>query len=122
MYVLTKARKKYFLDEVSAIRTPTRYGSVLNKHLKKASFIGLKFHDYHCLVQQIIPMVIITLLQPLQRTTLIRLGRSFSQICVRVVDKAEREALRLYVVETICVLEVSFPPAFFDIMLHSLVH
>ena len=33
-----------------------------------------------------------------------------------VVDKAESGALRLYIVETICVLEVSVPFAFFDIM------
>ena len=76
----------------------------------------------HCLVQQIIPVTIRTLLQPLQRTALIRLGKSLSRICAKVVDKSEIDALRLYVVETICVLEVCFPPAFFDVMQHLLVH
>lgn len=109
------------MDEVSAIRTPTGYGSAFGKHLKKIGFMGLKSHDYHCLVQQIIRVVIRTLLQTLQRTTLIRLGKSLSQICARVV-KTELEALPMYVMETICVLEVSFPPAFFDIMQHSLIH
>lgn len=121
-YVFTDAEKRIFVDEVSAIRTPTGYGSALGKHLLKNKFIGLKSHDYHCLVQQIIPVAIRTLLQPLQRTSLIRLGKSLSRICARIVDKAELEALRLYVVETMCVLEVCFPPAFFDIMQHTLVH
>lgn len=84
--------------------------------------MGLKFHNYHCLVQQIILVVIRTLLQPLQIIVLIRLGKSFSGICAKVVEKAKLEALRLYVVETICILEVCFPPAFFDIMQHILVH
>lgn len=121
-YVLSDAEKKSFVDSVSAIRTPTGYGSSLGKHLLKAKFLGLKSHDYHCLVQQIIPAVIRTLLQPLQRAALIRLGKSLHRICARVVDKSEIAALRLYVVETVCVLEVCFPPAFFDIMQHSLVH
>ena len=121
-YVFTDAEKRIFVDEVSAIRTPTGYGSALGKHLRKSRFIGLKSHDYHCLLQQLIPVGIRTLLQPLQRTALIRLGKSFARICARVVDKAEIGALRLYVVETMCVLEVCFPPAFFDIMQHSLIH
>lgn len=121
-YVFTDAEKKIFMDEVSSIRTPTGYGSALGKHLRKSKFNGLKSHDYHCLVQQIIPVAIRTLLQPLQRTALIRLGKSLSRICCKVVEKAEIEALRLYVVETICILEVCFPPAFFDIMQHTLVH
>jgi hypothetical protein len=53
---------------------------------------------------------------------LIRLGKSLSRICSKVVDKADLKALRIYVVETMCVLEVCFPPSFFDIMQHSLIH
>ena len=121
-YVFSDVEKKLFLDEVSAIRTPTGYGSGLAKHLRKTRFMGLKSHDFHCLIQQIIPVACRTLLQPLQRTTLIRLGKCFNRICARVVDKADIAALRLYVVETMCYLEVCFPPAFFDIMEHTLVH
>ena len=121
-YVLTDAEKKLFVEEVSAIRTPTGYGSSLKKQFQKSRFFGLKSHDFHCLLQQIIPVCIRTLLQPLQRTALIRLGKSFNRICNRVVDKAQLTALRLYVVETVCILEVCFPPAFFDVMQHTLIH
>ena len=114
--------KKNFVKEVSAIHTPTGYRSALGKHLKKSRFIGLMSHDYHCLVHQIISTGIKTLLPPLQRTALMRLGKSFNKICARVMDKAEVEVLRLYVVETICILEVCFPPAFFDIMQHTLIY
>ena len=121
-YVFTDAEKKIFIEEVSGICTPTGYGSALGKHLKKSKFQGLKSHDYHCLIEQIIPVVSRTLLQPLQRTALIRLGKSFSRICARVVEKTELEALRVYVAETLCFLELSFPLSFFDAMEHSLVH
>ena len=121
-YVFTEAEKKLFIEEVSAICTPTGYGSALGKHIKKCKFQGLKSHDYHCLIQQIIPVVSRTLLQPLQRTALIRLGKSLNRICARVVDKTEIAALRVYVAETLCFLEVCFPPSFFDVMEHTLVH
>lgn len=111
-YVLTEQERKIFIREVSAIRTPAGYGSSLGKHVKKSRFVGLKSHDYHCLVQQIIPVVIRTLMEPLQRTTLIRLGKSMSRICARVIVKAELTALRVYVVETLCLLELCFPPVF----------
>ena len=121
-YVLSDAEKKIFIDEVSAIRTPTGYASALGKHLRKSRFMGLKSHDFHVLIQQIIPVVSRTLLQPFERTTLIRLGKCFARICARVVDKSEIAALKLYVAETMCFLEVCFPPSFFDIMEHTLVH
>lgn len=122
LYVLTEAEKQIFVEEVNAIRTPTWYDNALGRHIKKSRFIGLKSHDYHCLVQQLIPVAIRTLLQPLQITALIRLGKSLTRICSRVVDKTDIDALRLYVVETMHVLEICFPPAFFDIMQHSLIY
>lgn len=121
-YVFTDAERKIFIEEVSAIRTPTGYGSALSKHLWKSKFSGLKSHDFHCLIQQIIPVLSRTLLQPFERTTLIRLGKCLNRICARVVDKRELSALKLYVAETMCYLEVCFPPSFFDIMQHSLIH
>ena len=121
-YVFTDAEKKLFIEEVSAICTPTGYGSALGKHLKKAKFQGLKSHDYHCIIQQILPVVCRTLLEPLQRTALMRLGKSLSHICGKVIEKNEIAALRVYVAETLCFLEVCFPPSFFDVMEHTLVH
>ena len=53
---------------------------------------------------------------------MIRLGKSLNRICARVVRKSELPALRVYVAETLCFLEVCFPPAFFDSMEHTLVH
>lgn len=121
-YVLTDAKKKIFIDELSAIRTPKGYGSALSKHLWKSKLSGLKSHDFHCLIEQIIHVVSRTLLWPFERTTLIRLGKCFNRICARVVDKSDLPALRLYVIETMCYLEVYFPPSFFDIMQHNLIH
>ena len=102
-----------------AIQHSCLHYCVLPLLIPKAKFMGLKSHDYHCLIQQIIPAVSRTLLQPLQRTTLIRLGKSLNRICARVIDRAEILALRFYVIETLCYLELCFPPSFFDTMEHN---
>ena len=111
-YVLTNEERKMFIEEVSAIRTPTGYGSVFSKHLCKLKYSRLKSHNYHCLFQQIILVLSRTLLHPFERISLIRLGKCLNRICARVVDKSELNVFRLYVAETMCYLEVCFPPSF----------
>lgn len=64
-------------------------------------------------MQQLIPIIIITLLI---RTVLINLEKNLNKFYARVMDKTELEALQLHVVETICVLKVCFSPAFFNTM------
>ncbi len=39
-----------------------------------------------------------------------------------MVDQNDIDSLRLYVAETLCMLERWFPPSFFDISVHLLVH
>jgi hypothetical protein len=83
---------------------------------------GLKSHDFHVILEQILPVIVRNLMIVGPRTAIIRLGRCFSRICAKVVDQNEIDNLRLYVAETMCMLERWFPPSFFDISMHLLVH
>jgi hypothetical protein len=56
------------------------------------------------------------------RDAVIRLGNVFCLICTRVVNPAEIPNMKLYVTETLCLLEMWFPPSFFDIMTHLVLH
>lgn len=121
-YVLTPTERERFLQAVCDIRTPTGYASNFGKHIQHGKFIGLKSHDFHCLLEQIIPVCARYLMHPFQRTTLIRLGKCFSRICAKVVDPHDLPGLKLFVTETVCLLEICMPPAFFDLMEHVLIH
>jgi hypothetical protein len=46
----------------------------------------------------------------------------FQWICTKVVVPYEIGPLRTYVAKTLCMLEIWFPPSFFDLMTHLLVH
>ena len=46
----------------------------------------------------------------------------FNIISRKVIDTTTLDKLQKYVVETLCKLEMIFPPSFFDIMVHLIVH
>ncbi|KAL6350674.1 hypothetical protein AAG906_028127 [Vitis piasezkii] len=66
---------------------------------------GLKSHDYHTLMQQLLPVALRSLLPK-----------------HKVVDVSTLDKLQNELVMTLCLLEKYFPPSFFDIMIHLMVH
>jgi hypothetical protein len=55
-------------------------------------------------------------------TPLIELSRFFSALCSNELVTTDLDKLACLIKETICQLEMVFPPAFFDIMIHFHVH
>jgi hypothetical protein len=51
-----------------------------------------------------------------------RLGYFFNFITQKVITEAELPALKEFIAETICQFEMCFPPSFFDMMVHLMVH
>lgn len=121
-YSLTPPETAKFLKTVRSIKVPTGYSSNLTKHVSEKKFQGLKSHDYHVLIQDIIPACIRGLLSPGARDAVVRLGNCFKRICSKAVDPSTIPQLKQYVAETLCLLEVWFPPALFDIMPHLVLH
>src|SRR6266540_2005619 len=46
----------------------------------------------------------------------------FNKISQKTMDVLELDELQAAVVETVCQLEMYFPPSFFDIMVHLIIH
>ena len=46
----------------------------------------------------------------------------FNKISQKTMDVLELDELKAVAVETVCQLEMYFPPSFFDIMVHLIVH
>jgi hypothetical protein len=119
-YALSASDKGSFKRLLSSTKTPTGYVSSLSKHIDKLS--GLKSHDYHVLVQQILPACIRNFLHPGARDAVVRVGNVFKKICAKVIDKDSLSDLMTYTAETLCLLEIWFPPGFWDIMPHLMIH
>ena len=121
-YALRNNERGRFIDLIASTKTPTGYAGQFGKHIGQKKLAGLKSHDYHVLVQQIIPACIRRFLHPGARDAIIRVGNVFRRICAKVIDIDELDDLMTYTVETVCLLEVWFPPAFFDTMPHMMPH
>ena len=121
-YTFTETEKATFLKTVSTTKVPTGYSSTLVKHIGEKKLAGLKSHDHHVLVQQILPAACRNLLGRGVRETIIRLGNLFERICAKVIRVSSIPALKTYAAETLCLLEIHFPPGFFDVMTHLVIH
>ncbi|KAI5317330.1 hypothetical protein L3X38_037037 [Prunus dulcis] len=88
--------------------------------LQDSRLLGLKSHDCHTL--QLLPVAIRSVLEKPARYAITRLCFFFNAICAKTVDVSKLDKLEEDVVVTLCLLEKYFPPSFFDIMVHLVVH
>ncbi|KAK1614733.1 hypothetical protein QYE76_020250 [Lolium multiflorum] len=87
----------------------------------KKRFSGMKSHDRHVLMTQILPVAMRGIMDDHVRETLFGLRNFFDVISRKSIGVAAQQ-LQEEIVEILCELEIYFPPAFFDIMVHLLVH
>ncbi|XP_062028678.1 uncharacterized protein LOC133744616 [Rosa rugosa] len=84
--------------------------------------VGLKSHDCHMVMQQLLPIAIRSSLEKPVRFAIIRFCLFFKAICSKVIDVRKLKKMQEDLVLTVCELEKYFPPSFFDIMIHLTVH
>jgi hypothetical protein len=121
-YVLTPEEFEVFAQTIESLKMPTGYSSTLGKHIRGKKFGSLKSHDYHVLMQQILPLALRGLLTAGARMAVMHMCKVFRRICTKVYNPAEYESLQLDVAESMALLEIEFPPSFFDIMTHLPYH
>ena len=121
-FVFSESEKVNFMDVISRTKVPSGYSSTLIKHVGEKKLSGMKSHDHHVLLQQILPSAIRHSLKKGARNSIIRVGNCFQRICAKVIKSSDIPSLREYVVETVCQLEIWFPPGFWDIMPHLMLH
>lgn len=121
-YVFSSEERNTFLRLVSTTKVPSGYSATLQKHCEQNRLAGLKSHDHHVMIEQILPAAVRTLLSRGVRETIIRLGNLFQRICSKTIRVDSIPELRKFAAETLCLLEIHFPPGFFDIMTHLIIH
>ncbi|KAL6137925.1 hypothetical protein ACLB2K_063214 [Fragaria x ananassa] len=123
-YTLTKVEKPKFCGKLYFQRFPDGYCSNIGNcvKLKECKILGLKSHDHHVLMQQLLFVALKGLLPEGLRKAIWRLSSFFNELCQRVLDRKRLEELEDEIVLTLCLLERYFPPSFFDIMIHLTIH
>ncbi|CAA7059754.1 unnamed protein product [Microthlaspi erraticum] len=123
-WTLSKAEKKIFCKRLYDFKGPDGYCSSISSciSLDDCKVMGLKSHDYHVLMQQLLPVAIRGLLPKGVRIAIVRLSKFFNCLCQRVIDREQILVMENEIVETLCMFERFFPPSFFDIMVNLCVH
>lgn len=123
-HTLSKQEKTSFCECLHTLKVPRGYSSNFNSlvSMEDLKLIGMKSHDCHVLMQQLLPVAIRGILPKKVRAILTRLCIFFNVICSKVIDLRKLEELENEAAIILCHLEMYFPPSFFDIMVHLIVH
>jgi len=90
--------------------------------MEDLKLMSLKSHDCHVLMQDLLPVAIHGILPKNVRQVITRLCLFFNAICRKVIDPMRLDELKNEAIILLCQLEMYFPPSFFGIMVHLIIH
>ena len=123
-YSMSLDEKERFLKVLQNLRFPDGYGFDISRcvNMKQRKLLNLKSHDNHVLMQDILPVA----LRASHATEVIYLLSDlcafFKYVYSPTLDVDELEHIQSRLIITLCELEKEFPPTFFTIMVHLIIH
>ena len=90
--------------------------------MNERKIFGLKSHDCHILMQQLLPLAIRGVLHNNVCDVIVELCSFFKQLCSKVLKTNQLEHLENDIIVTLCKLKRIFPPSFFNVMVHLPIH
>jgi hypothetical protein len=90
--------------------------------MKDLTMTNYNSHDCHIMLTVFLPIVIGAIGPEYVKMGITRMCYFFGHITQKVIDEAELPALKQFIMETLCQFEMCFPPSFFDIMPHLMMH
>ncbi|CAM8975732.1 unnamed protein product [Rhodiola kirilowii] len=123
-YTVLPNERAEILEFIKDAKYPYGYaGSLKNKfNVEEKKFNGLKTHDCHVMLQRLLPVFIRPYLPHYVVEPLISLSRWFQKLCSKELTINDAMQMKDDIVIILCKLEMIFPPAFFTIMVHLLIH
>nr|XP_027193555.1 uncharacterized protein LOC101504995 [Cicer arietinum] len=114
-HTLSKKEKRCFCECLRGIKVPHGHSSHVKSlvSMKDLKLVGLKSHDCHILMQQLLPVALRGILPKKVRDVLTRLCLFFNAICSKVIDPQKLNELENKAVIILCQLEMYFPPSFY---------
>ena len=124
-FAMTNAQKDIFLKTLAEVTVPDGYSSNISSCVEtdKRKISGLKSHDSHVLLEQLLPVALRNAqIDSNVTAVVIELCVFFRKLCSHVLDIEELDKLQERIVVTLCQMEMLFPPSFFTVMVHLVVH
>jgi hypothetical protein len=123
-FTLSEKELEQFFKCLLGVKVSHGYSGNKGRYLNEAKkrFSGMKSHDCHVLMTQILPIAIRGIMDEHVHETLFGLCNFFNVISRKSISLKQLDALQEEIVVILCELEIYFPPAFFNIMVHLLIH
>jgi hypothetical protein len=123
-YQLIPEGKKIFCTVIKYATFPDGYASNFfpKVNLEEKRLVGMKSHDCHIIMQDLMPLALYRSLPRSVSAPLIQLCKYFKVLYSKVIDVVEIEKWEAKIPEIMCKLEMVFPPSFFDMMVHLTIH
>jgi hypothetical protein len=119
-FVLKKNAQLLVYKWLKSLHFSDRHGSNITRlvNMKECRLYGMQSHDCLVFMQTLIPLAFSDLLLKGIWDALTEINNFFRDICSSKLNVDHIERLETNIVETLCKLEMIFPPSFFDSMEH----
>ncbi|GJT35978.1 zinc finger, PHD-type containing protein [Tanacetum coccineum] len=123
-YSFTPENRKKFCQFIKGVKLPDGFGSCFKHKVtdNDTNITGLKSHDCHIMMQRLLPYGLQQYLPDKIAKPIIELCSLFKQICSATLMEDDMLKAQIKVVDILCDLELIYPPALFDIMIHLVIH
>jgi hypothetical protein len=123
-YTMSPDEKKLICQILKGVKFPDGYASDIrhNIHVNEKKVFGLKSHECHIILQHLLPLAVRKILPEIVSAGVIRISNFFKKLCSPVIQRSDMDILEANIAETLSLLEVIFPPSFFNMMVHLMVH
>ncbi|XP_039116446.1 uncharacterized protein LOC120251857 [Dioscorea cayenensis subsp. rotundata] len=124
IYSMTKGEKDVFCQVSKNIKVPDGYSSNISRcvNQKERKLHSLKSHDHHILLHDLLPIALRLSSSKQVMCSISELCNIFKILCGKVLNVEELDKLQYRASMVLCQLEKIFPPSFFTIMVHLLIH
>ncbi|XP_042499868.1 uncharacterized protein LOC122078065 [Macadamia integrifolia] len=121
-YTMSTTDKDLFCAVLRGVKVPDGLCSNISQCVQERKIIGMKSHDSHIMMQQLLPIAVRNILPKNVSIVLIEVSAFFRELCSKFGKEEDFKRLGESVVLTLCKMERIFPPTFFDVMVHLIVH
>jgi hypothetical protein len=123
-YTLTTEMKRAICMCLHGIRVPTGFSTNIKimVSMSELKMSGYNTHDYHTMLSLLLAIAIKVVSHTYLKMVITRMCHFFNAISKKVIDVSELDDLRKEIRVTIRQLKMCFPPSFFDIMEHYMIH
>ncbi|XP_075095157.1 uncharacterized protein LOC142173461 [Nicotiana tabacum] len=121
-FTMSQNKKELFYEVLQNAKFQDGYASNISRCIRKRNISGLKTHDCHVIIQELLPLALRRSVDKRVSSILIELCSFFRVLCSKELKLEELKLLEEKISETLSTMEKLFLPGFFTIMVHLVIH